>query len=682
MAIDIKFAENNWKFGVEMINDTENPTVEETEKIQSIRIELDSLKQQYNVTSARLKQLEADESDKRERLLGRHKFNPTIAREVIRLFPVDRYYPMVEHSFNESEVKDVLGFLRLLAVHAEESSKKKKDAVDADEVSPSATAAAVVASTSDSASKPSSSVSAVANRKTPRLRSDDYTKFCKSSSLRAFVEYITVPSSQFGDALRHGYKAEPKPTPEMSCEMMAQQLLNDISYFKTEQHVLHAAQVIIANEMSLEPTVRSMVRDVLKRTATISTFPTDKGTAEITPFSKYFGLHYLEKKPLQHFFLGEDRSLFIRLVEAERQGLIIVSIDPPQKRDHTGCDVVDLEPFLAGDLNLLQQFLPSIPRDVDPHPIYRASWDLMRLITLQLCIENYLLPSLKQEFRRDLIRIGKEKIIEEAADNFSKLLAIGPFVPDYNDPRERVKDLLLSCPYRPYYASVVSIFISTGGDEPLCMCYVNKDGVLRAHDYLPSKVMNQKAERIKKFILENKPDLIVLNSSGGAATRSTCVLIEKDIIKQVEEKLKAQHDDSMNRNYMNYNDDNNNNRDDDFTPYSANVIIINDDLACIFKNSPRSKRMFPDLQPSECAAVSLARYTQEPLAEYCSAWMNANAQDIFGFELLFLKVHPLQVNHSLMVIIIIIAINITILLNHFLHFSVFSIYYKEYSTHY
>lgn len=665
-----------------MINDTENPTVEETEKIQSIRIELDSLKQQYNVTSARLKQLEADESDKRERLLGRHKFNPTIAREVIRLFPVDRYYPMVEHSFNESEVKDVLGFLRLLAVHAEESSKKKKDAVDADEVSPSATAAAVVASTSDSASKPSSSVSAVANRKTPRLRSDDYTKFCKSSSLRAFVEYITVPSSQFGDALRHGYKAEPKPTPEMSCEMMAQQLLNDISYFKTEQHVLHAAQVIIANEMSLEPTVRSMVRDVLKRTATISTFPTDKGTAEITPFSKYFGLHYLEKKPLQHFFLGEDRSLFIRLVEAERQGLIIVSIDPPQKRDHTGCDVVDLEPFLAGDLNLLQQFLPSIPRDVDPHPIYRASWDLMRLITLQLCIENYLLPSLKQEFRRDLIRIGKEKIIEEAADNFSKLLAIGPFVPDYNDPRERVKDLLLSCPYRPYYASVVSIFISTGGDEPLCMCYVNKDGVLRAHDYLPSKVMNQKAERIKKFILENKPDLIVLNSSGGAATRSTCVLIEKDIIKQVEEKLKAQHDDSMNRNYMNYNDDNNNNRDDDFTPYSANVIIINDDLACIFKNSPRSKRMFPDLQPSECAAVSLARYTQEPLAEYCSAWMNANAQDIFGFELLFLKVHPLQVNHSLMVIIIIIAINITILLNHFLHFSVFSIYYKEYSTHY
>lgn len=610
-----------------MINDTENPTVEETEKIQSIRIELDNLKQQYNATSVRLKQLEADESDKRERLVGRYKFNPTIAREVIRLFPVDRYYPMVEHSFNESEVKDVLGFLRLLAVHAEESSKKKDDVDDA---SPS-TAAAAVVSITDSATKPSSSVSAIANRKTPRLRSDDYTKFCKSSSLRAFVEYITVPSSQFGDALRHGYKAEPKPTPQMSCEMMAHQLINDISYFKTEQHVLHAAQVIIANEMSLEPTVRSMVRDVLKRTATISTFPTDKGTAEITPFSKYFGLHYLEKKPLQHFFLGEDRSLFIRLVEAERLGLIIVSIDPPQSKDHTGCDVVDLQPFLAGDLNLLQQFLPSISRDKDQFPTFRASWDLMRLITLQLCIENYLLPSLKQEFRRDLIRIGKEKIIEEAADNFSKLLAIGPFVPDYNDPRERVKDLLLSCPYRPYYASVLSIFISTGNDEPLCMCYVNKDGVLRAHDYLPSKVMNQKAQRIKKFILENKPDLIVLNSSGGAATRSTCVLIEKNILREIEEDLK---------------DMNNNNRDDDFTPYSANVIIITDDLACIFKNSPRSKRMLPDLQPSECAAVSLARYTQEPLAEYCSAWMNANAQDIFGFELLFLKVHPLQVNHS------------------------------------
>jgi len=623
LAIDIKFLENDWKAGVEMTNDTENVTVEETDKIQSIRIELDNLKLQYNETSARLKQLEADESDKRERLLGRYRFNPTVAREVIRLFPVDRYYPMVEHSFNESEVKDVLAFLRLLSVHAEETSKKGGD----EEVGPSTSA--VVVSTTDSATK----ATPIGNRKSPRLRSDDYMKFCKSSSLRVFVEHIAVPASEFGDALRHGYKAEPKPTADMTCEMMAQQLINEISYFKTEQHVLHAAKVIIANEMSLEPTVRSMVRDVLKRTATISTFPTDKGTAEITPFSKYFGLHYLEKKPLQHFYLGEDRSLFIRLVEAERQGLIIVSIDPPQKKDHGG-DVVDLQPFLAGDLNLLQQFLPSISRDADPFPTFRASWDLMRLITLQYCIENYLLPSLKQEFRRDLICIGKEKIIEEAANNFSKLLAIGPYVPDYNDPRERVKDLLLSCPYRPYYASVVSIFISSGNSEPLCMCYVNKDGVLRAHDYLPSKVMNQKTQRIKKFILENKPDLIVLNSSGGAATRSTCVLIEKSILREVEEELRSQ--DRMNMN---------NSREDDFTPYSANVIIINDDLACIFKNSPRSKRMLPDLQPSECAAVSLARYTQEPLAEYCSAWMNANAQEIFGFELLFLKVHPLQVSH-------------------------------------
>ena len=36
-------------------------------------------------------------------------------------------------------------------------------------------------------------------------------------------------------------------------------------------------------------------------------------------------------------------------------------------------------------------------------------------------------------------------------------------------------------------------------------------------------------------------------------------------------------------------------------------------------------------------------YLQEPLAEYCALWKSANAIEVFGFEALYLDVHPLKV---------------------------------------
>ena len=54
--------------------------------------------------------------------------------------------------------------------------------------------------------------------------------------------------------------------------------------------------------------------------------------------------------------------------------------------------------------------------------------------------------------------------------------------------------------------------------------------------------------------------------------------------------------------------------------------------------------MFPDLQPGTCAAVSLARFVQDPLIEYCALWTSADAVEIFGYENLYLDLHPLKVS--------------------------------------
>lgn len=79
------------------------------------------------------------------------------------------------------------------------------------------------------------------------------------------------------------------------------------------------------------------------------------------------------------------------------------------------------------------------------------------------------------------------------------------------------------------------------------------------------------------------------------------------------------------------------------------VIVVNDDLAKIFKSSPRAKSLFPDLSLGGAAAICLARYVQEPLAEYCNLWTLADANELFGFESYFLNLHPLKVCRNIFV---------------------------------
>jgi hypothetical protein len=140
------------------------------------------------------------------------------------------------------------------------------------------------------------------------------------------------------------------------------------------------------------------------------------------------------------------------------------------------------------------------------------------------------------------------------------MLRVGPFRKPSLDRREYVKSLLLATPQRSYQPSVACIYVSQGRGEALYMAFVNKakpmhilrlwkplslssqqDGVLRAHDVVPEKAVNsQKGSRIKDFLLQNRPDLIVLNSSGGFASKSTHMLIEKNLIGEVQRELELQ----------------------------------------------------------------------------------------------------------------------------------------------
>ena len=559
---DLRLAEAEVQQAMDLVDEKDEPTAEDRERVATASAEAEQLQAQVQTLGEELHTTREEAKTQQSRFQRRSKFHPAAARETLRLFPADRYMAMVRDSTDDTELRDVLQFFRLLAQNTEADANTTEEQAEEH---------------ADADGRPKK----ILNKRAMRLRRNEYARYKNIEPLRKFVETLACPVSEFGDALRHGYRSEVPQTPEALCSEQARELLASCKIFSSEQQVINAARIVIGTELSMEPSVRSAARAMYKRVVTVSTRPTTKGRSVITPFHEYFGLHFLQGKPLSDFYLGAERSLFIRLAEAERDGLITVSFDLPSKKitrqrtDAEGnqmnetieVDEPDMTTFLL-ELKLLVNFLPTPAVKDDLYPNSRPSWDVERVMCMQACVEQYLCPSLQQEVRRELMRIGKEAIVQQAAQNFSTMLAVGPYIPPYQDVRERIKDTLRACPNRPFYGTVVSIFVSLGRNEPLCMAYVNKDGVLRAHDLIPAQALNQKDERIKRFLVENRPDLVVINASGAGAARSTAIVVEKNILKEVEEEVRRR-DQARREGRMEgvaYVDD-----DEEFVPYRAQV---------------------------------------------------------------------------------------------------------------
>eukprot|EP01034_Spumella_vulgaris_P023707 gene23707-29953_t len=618
-------AEQREKDCMDVIDESEEHSAEDRENVRLATENLEALRLQLEPAHAELQQFKEAAETVNQRILRKGQYNPSAAKEVVRLFPANRYVPIIDASLEEAELRDIFRFLSLLMQGAERGSRESaaQDDADADQL-------ATQGEEEDGGQQRGSDGYVKQNRRLGIVKRDEYGRLKGIRSLRKFAEKIALPVHEFGDSLRHGFRADPPSTESRDCEEEAS-LHTDHKVLLTGQMVIKAATVLIATELSLEPSVRREARRFLKEECTVSSTPTEKGLSVITPFHEYFGLHMLDRKPLREMHVGGDRTLFIRLVEAEKIGLITLTIDPPRKQDTSEPDLSKL--FLI----LMPLFLP-LKAAADPN---RQTWDAVRLHILQVCLEKHLLPSLQLEFRRDLLRVGRETIVEESASSFERMLQVGPHRVPNPDSREYVKDLLRSCPGRPNYSTVAAICQSSSGNEPLFMAFVNKDGVLRSHDLLPVQAASQKMDRIKQFIVANKPDLIVLNASGGYSSRTLSMHIEKNILREVGELLETQHKQQMEQREANgyaHRDED----EDEFVPYKAQVMILKDDVANIFKGSTRAKAMFPELQPGGAAAVSLARFAQEPLSEYCGIWTSANAIEQFGFEALFLNTHPLK----------------------------------------
>lgn len=375
----------------------------------------------------------------------------------------------------------------------------------------------------------------------------EYDRYRRIPKLRELVELFSLPAFEFGYSNLYNYETEPPSTCEFSPESLASSFV-DLKSLKSEQAVLRAVAEIVATEYSHEPNMKRFIRDTVIHEGSISTRPTEKGVSSITAFSELFGIHYLDHKPIFDFLHGKDKTLFLQLAEAERNGLITITINLPESKSspqYSGSDdqadssgYAKATSYFLGEKKLLRRFMLKKPKHDDPYPESRASWDMVRLMTLDSLLQKHLFPAIQQEFKRNLLKSAREATIDEISNNFRLSLSSGPLSPSHTNNFEYIKTLLRNTPKPTTYYSTMSIYVTNSHMEDLSICFVNNEGLLKRHELLPSQLTEaKKNEKIKNFIFEHQPAVIVINSGGGLVSKSMQKTLEIVLLPSVVEMI-------------------------------------------------------------------------------------------------------------------------------------------------
>lgn len=439
---------------------------------------------------------------------------------------------------------------------------------------------------------------------------------------------------------------------------------------------LRGCRYVAAIELANEPRIRRYLREIFRRHAFLTTRPTKKGKDTIDSFHDYYGIHLVKGKPIREHFPLDASDAFARriglssaevnelniemksrernsclqylnILKAESTGDVSVHVHLPLIESHEDWYEVETEVLFSRDnqdMHLLMNELTKVymPTDGDT-----PEWEEERKKVLQLALTNFLIPQFESETRKDLREAATNMGIVEAAEN--------------------LKTLVLEGPYRP--AAILHTenrFLSPTGDLPIvgvCFSSDGKDATYLAsvtsrgesNDYLaiPSGVRldsNKMREKVIAFLHHSRPAAIVVGTSGGFESR----LFQRKMSDLVAEAVKLWglrdiqgdeeeiEDFQSRQGYFRKLQPSSGYDDDEDVEWKCNVELIDDSVAQLFGRSVRSKKEFPDFAENLKCAISLARHAKDPLSELTYAWSVASDAGVFGTEMLFLNIHPMQ----------------------------------------
>mmetsp|Transcript_41845 Transcript_41845/g.47684 ORF Transcript_41845/g.47684 Transcript_41845/m.47684 type:complete len:1947 (-) Transcript_41845:342-6182(-) len=474
---------------------------------------------------------------------------------------------------------------------------------------------------------------------------------------------------------------------EFASELVDSGELIDLSSMGTDAAVsgtstdpLRGCRYVAALELAQEPRVRRYLRNIYRNHAKLTTRPTKKkGMEEIDAFHEYYGLHLIHNKPVKdHFPMDQneihERKLgrgpeecheidaemkerernsclqYLNIFKGEKTGYISVSIHLPFVEEYSEDWYKANENFSDRQKQNLTPLMDGLQKAYLPLEEDSPEWNEERKKVLSQALLTFLLPQFEAETRKELeeavFRIG----VTAAAEDLRAMAMNGPYRPHsfYSENRFLVPtgDLRM-----------VAITCSSDSKEPTFIASVSECGELNDHLAIPGGVrveVGKMRQKIVNFLLLSRPSAVLVGTSGGFQARHMCRKMNDIVAEAVDRwakrdiQLEDEDDEDFQfrqiafDKFLPTNMPGIEDEDDEDFDWKCNADLIDDSVSQVFGHSPRGKKEFPDHAPALRIAISTARYGKDPLAELTYSWNVASDAGLFGTELLYIDIHPMQ----------------------------------------
>ena len=386
-----------------------------------------------------------------------------------------------------------------------------------------------------------------------------------------FVKAYGISADQLAkNAVKQGKKVSPDDDAQYPMDL-ADSLTDD--YFDTGDAVINAARQLYSEELFASPRMRKHFRASYYQAAEISCRRTDKGLRRIDDTHPYFEIKYIQNQAVGD--LVRQPELFLKMMKAEEEGLVEVKVEMPRRYDFRG--------------QLYHEF------ESENYSDRAEQWKTERRKVLDLAypkLEKVIAKSVKEVIRT----YCQDEILKAVREEYSKRLDQAPYKP---------KGMILGTAPR---VLVLSNGMGDPARDPVFWAWVDDDGrVLESGKF--GNLARDEAQRdeFADLIERRRPDVIGVS---GWSTDTHKLVNDLENLVRDKNLLGSEFEDPDTS---------------DWRSELLEVMVINDEVARLYKDSPRAQTEHPSLNPITRYCVALARYMQNPMKEYAALAENVSS---------------------------------------------------------
>ncbi|KAI1160279.1 transcription elongation factor SPT6 [Nemania serpens] len=401
------------------------------------------------------------------------------------------------------------------------------------------------------------------SNKRPGAKSSAFDRVRKSRAYKMVRAYGITPDRLAQNALREGKKVIADDEQNLPIDLADSLTDND---FQTGDQVLHHARQMYAEELFISPRMRKHFRAQYYQMGEVSCHRTDKGLRRIDDAHPYYEIKYLINQTIAD--LARRPELFLKMMRAEEEGLVEVTIRLQNEREFRR--------------QLHAEFAS------DNYSELADAWNNERQKVLDVAfpkLERVITKGVKDS----LHTACQEEILKLCREEYLKRLDQAPLKP---------KGMILGTTPR---VLALSNGMGDPNRDPVFWVWMEEDGRVVDHGkFLNLARDDSQREAFADLVEHRKPDVIAVSGFSTDTHR-----LVRDLESLVQEKR------LMGPEYLDT-------ETDDYHTDSLEVIVVNDEVARLYKDSPRAQAEHPTLSSVTRYCIALAKYLQNPMKEYAA----------------------------------------------------------------